>query len=101
MRESLPCGCPTWYLASPRACHICFPCPALQYNKYLAEEARLRKNGASAAELQANNAEMEAAFTSQLLTEDPSIAASALSAYRVSLGETLECGRYPRMQEIP
>lgn len=54
-----------------------------EYNKRLAEEKKLRMLAEKQAELAANMADMEAQTTSALLTEDPNMAASALSAYRV------------------
>ncbi|KAG2499975.1 hypothetical protein HYH03_002260 [Edaphochlamys debaryana] len=53
------------------------------YNKRLAEEKRLRAIAAKQAELAANMAEMEATITSSLMTEDPNMAASAMSPFRV------------------
>lgn len=53
------------------------------YNRRLAEEKRLRDIAAKQADLAANMAEMEATITSGMMTEDPNMAASALSAYRV------------------
>ncbi|KAG2450209.1 hypothetical protein HYH02_000310 [Chlamydomonas schloesseri] len=53
------------------------------YNKRLAEEKRLREYAAKQAELAANMAEMEATITSSFMTEDPNMAASSMSAYRV------------------
>ena len=52
-------------------------------NLQLAEEKRRRDKEAKDNELAASNAEMEATITSTMMTEDPSQAASALSAYRV------------------
>lgn len=52
-------------------------------NVQLAEEKKRREQEAKQAELAASMAEMEATITSTMMTEDPSQAASALSAYRV------------------
>mmetsp|Transcript_9223 Transcript_9223/g.17301 ORF Transcript_9223/g.17301 Transcript_9223/m.17301 type:complete len:368 (-) Transcript_9223:329-1432(-) len=54
-----------------------------EYNKRQAEEVQLRKIQAKQEELAANLAELDAAANAPLLTEDPNIAASSLSAYRV------------------
>ncbi|KAG1662676.1 hypothetical protein FOA52_014602 [Chlamydomonas sp. UWO 241] len=51
-------------------------------NRQMAEERRLREAQARGAELAANMAELDATMTSRLMTEDPSLAASALSANR-------------------
>ncbi|GLI69089.1 hypothetical protein VaNZ11_013634 [Volvox africanus] len=53
------------------------------YNKRLAEEKKLREIAAKQAELAANMAEMEATITSSLMTEDPNMAASSMSPFRV------------------
>ncbi|GFR41104.1 hypothetical protein Agub_g1749 [Astrephomene gubernaculifera] len=53
------------------------------YNKRQAEEKKLREIAARQAELAANMAEMEATITSSFMTEDPNMAASALSPFRV------------------
>lgn len=53
------------------------------YNQRQAEEKRLRAIAAKQAELSANMAEMEATLSSGMMTEDPNMAASAMSAFRV------------------
>mmetsp|Transcript_39826 Transcript_39826/g.88539 ORF Transcript_39826/g.88539 Transcript_39826/m.88539 type:complete len:368 (-) Transcript_39826:472-1575(-) len=52
-------------------------------NRQLAEEKRLREEREKMANLAANMAELDASLNSPLMTEDPNLAASALSAYRV------------------
>ena len=52
-------------------------------NRRLAEERRLREQQAKQAELAANMAELDASMSSPMLTEDPSLAASAMSTLRV------------------
>ncbi len=54
-----------------------------EYNQRQAEEKRLRAIATKQAELAANMAEMEATLTSGMMTEDPNMAASAMSAFRV------------------
>ncbi len=65
-----------------------------EINKRLAEEKRLKDLADKAANLAANLAEIEASLNSPLLTEDPMLAASALSAYRcgAGAGQGLGCG---------
>lgn len=55
----------------------------MDINSELAAERRLAEQQAKAAELGANMAEMDATMESPFMTEDPNLAASALSAYRV------------------
>jgi len=54
-----------------------------EVNKRLAEERRLKELQDKAAELAANLAEIDATLNSPLMTEDPNLAASAMSPYRV------------------
>lgn len=55
----------------------------LEYNKYLAEQKRLRNLEAKQAELNANESEITHSLTSAMMTEDPLQATSAQSAFRV------------------
>lgn len=55
----------------------------LDINQRLAEERKLREAQERDSTLAANMAEMDAVFNSPLMSEDPALAASAQSAYRV------------------
>ena len=52
-------------------------------NQMLAEEKRLREQQAKQADQAASMAEMDASFSSPMMNEDPSLAASAMSTLRV------------------
>ncbi|KAJ9504974.1 hypothetical protein QJQ45_030463 [Haematococcus lacustris] len=54
-----------------------------EINKRMAEEKRLKALQEKAANLAANLAEIDATLNSPFMTEDPNLAASAMSAYRV------------------
>ncbi|KAJ9526128.1 hypothetical protein QJQ45_009591 [Haematococcus lacustris] len=54
-----------------------------EINKHMAEEKRLKALQEKAANLAANLAEIDATLNSPFMTEDPNLAASAMSAYRV------------------